>query len=125
MAFYTRGTLHRFLKTRLAKSNNRLTKSSNRLANSEYASHRCFVTFSPSITALTANHRPVLLDKRLKSTSALFIRSDDFNNVSIVEVDLNLSLRLKDVKKLEANLKARKMDRDIKIYELVSFKYPN
>ncbi len=60
---------------------------------------------------------------RFTCSSALYIRPDNFTNVAVVQVDLDLQRRLENLQELEKNVKARGLNKDIKVYEFVSFNF--
>ena len=58
-------------------------------------------------------------DKHYRS-SALYVRRHE-QNFNVVEVDLNLDERFMDIKKLSEILRAREIDKEFNLYELVAF----
>ena len=54
------------------------------------------------------------------STSSLYIKHEDLANVKVLELDLELSERFKDLQALDVNIKARKMQKKVNVYQLVS-----
>ena len=56
----------------------------------------------------------------LQSSSSLYIKHEDTANVRVLQLDLNLSERFKDLQALDTNIKARKMQNKVNVYQLVS-----